>query len=102
MDEKLVRRNAGLVWGYKMGQMVSMLIHLGDKLQLFKALRDIGGPVSAANLAHHTGFHPRWIKEWLRGMAAAKILLFTDADNEEKETFELTKVSPRYSIVQYG
>jgi hypothetical protein len=90
MDTKQVRRNAGLVWGYKMGQMVSILIHLGDKLSLFKSLQEVGEPISASDFAKKTGLHPRWLKEWLRGMTAAKILTYTDTGSEDTEKFALT------------
>ncbi|MEY2433387.1 MAG: hypothetical protein QOC92_3112 [Acidimicrobiaceae bacterium] len=72
------------VWGYKQGEMVSMLIHLGDRLGLYRAL-DGAGMVTADDLAARTGLHPRWLREWLRGNAAAELLVSDDG-----ESFELT------------
>ena len=42
------------------------MIHLGDRLGLYRAL-DGAGPVTAAELAGTTGLHERWLLEWLRG-----------------------------------
>jgi 2-polyprenyl-3-methyl-5-hydroxy-6-metoxy-1,4-benzoquinol methylase len=71
------------VWGYKQGEVVSTLIHLGDRLGLFRAL-DEAGPIDAAGLAAATSLQARWLLEWLRGMAAADVLETADG-----ETFRL-------------
>jgi SAM-dependent methyltransferase len=49
------------------------MIHLGDRLGIYRAL-DGAGPVTAEALAARTGLHPRWLLEWLRGQAAAGML----------------------------
>jgi 2-polyprenyl-3-methyl-5-hydroxy-6-metoxy-1,4-benzoquinol methylase len=72
------------VWTYKQGESVSLLIHLGDRLGLYRALWG-SGPTSAAELAARTGLHERWLLEWLRGHGAAGLLTWRDDD-----TFELT------------
>lgn len=83
-DDDAVARFAFRVWSYKQGEMVSLLIHLGDRLGLYRAL-DGAGPRTAAQLAADTGLHERWLLEWLRGNAAAELLATSDGD-----TFELT------------
>ena len=75
------------VYNYKMGEMVSLMIHLGDRLGLYRFLAG-KGPLTAEQVAEQTGYHPRWILEWLRGQAAAKLLTY----GEDDETFELTEV----------
>ncbi len=75
---------AGAVAGYKAGEFVALMIHLGDRLGLYKALAG-AGPHSAAELAQTTGLHERWLLEWLRGQAAAKLLAYRGDDR-----FELT------------
>jgi 2-polyprenyl-3-methyl-5-hydroxy-6-metoxy-1,4-benzoquinol methylase len=72
------------VWSYKQGELVSVLIHLGDRLGLYRAL-DGRGPTTADELADATGLHRRWLLEWLRGNAAAELL-----DSNDGEHFELT------------
>jgi 2-polyprenyl-3-methyl-5-hydroxy-6-metoxy-1,4-benzoquinol methylase len=46
------------------------LVVLGDRLGLFKAMRD-GDKLTAAELAKRTGTHERYIREWLSAQAAA-------------------------------
>jgi 2-polyprenyl-3-methyl-5-hydroxy-6-metoxy-1,4-benzoquinol methylase len=72
------------VWGYKQGEMVSLLIHLGDRLGLYRAMAG-AGPLTSAELATRTGLHERWVREWLRGQGAAGLL-----DWQDDERFELT------------
>jgi len=72
------------VWQYKQGEVVSLMIHLGDRLGLYRAL-DGAGPLSPAELAERTGLAERWLREWLRGQAAAGLLVTDD----EAGRFEL-------------
>jgi 2-polyprenyl-3-methyl-5-hydroxy-6-metoxy-1,4-benzoquinol methylase len=87
LDPDEVGRFAFRVWSYKQGEMVSLLIHLGDRLGLYRALEDAGA-VTADELAGRTGLHPRWLREWLRGNAAAELLASDDG-----ERFELSAVA---------
>ena len=84
MDADQAALFAFRVWSYKQGEMVSILIHLGDRLGLYRTL-DGAGSVTAQDLAERTGLHERWLREWLRGNAAAELLLSADG-----ESFELT------------
>jgi SAM-dependent methyltransferase len=84
LDPDEVAKVAFRVWCYKQGEMVSLLIHLGDRLGLYSAL-DGTGAVTAEELAARTELHVRWVREWLRGNAAADLLA-----SEDGERFELT------------
>lgn len=84
-----VKRGAGLVYSYKMGQMVSLMIHLGDRLDLYKSMAALDRFFTTEELATHTGYKVRWLREWLRGMAAAKILEYEEG-TEETERFQLS------------
>jgi 2-polyprenyl-3-methyl-5-hydroxy-6-metoxy-1,4-benzoquinol methylase len=55
------------------GMVVSGMIYLGYHLGLYKALQD-AGPITSETLAQKTGLHERWVREWLRGQAAARLL----------------------------
>lgn len=70
------------VWTYKQGEMVSLLIHLGDRLGLYRAMWGTG-PVSSQELADRTGLHERWVREWLQGQGAAGLLVWHDDDRFE-------------------
>jgi 2-polyprenyl-3-methyl-5-hydroxy-6-metoxy-1,4-benzoquinol methylase len=72
------------VWGYKQGEMISLMIHLGDRLGLYQAMRG-AGPMTSGDVAAATGLHPRWLLEWLRSQAAAGLL-----DSGDGEIFELS------------
>jgi SAM-dependent methyltransferase len=86
-DPRLADEATGLyafrVWNYKQGEVVALMIHLGDRLGLYRAMAGTG-PITAAELAAQTGLHPRWLLEWLRSQAAAQLL-----ESADGETFEL-------------
>ena len=93
MDAKKIRRSNGMVWSFKMGQMVSFLIHIGDRLNLFatllRASMEAGLAVTTDELVATTGYDRRWLMEWLRGMAAAKVLEYKEGD-DNTERFHLS------------
>jgi len=86
IDQDELKRYSFNVWSYKQGEMVSLMIHLGDRLGLYQAM-DGAGPLTADDLAAKTGLAKRWLFEWLRGQAAARLLNYHDDDR-----FELTPV----------
>lgn len=86
IDPDELKRYSFSVWSFKQGEMVSLMIHIGDRLGLYKALNG-AGPVTAAQLAAQTGLQERWLFEWLRGQAAARLLDYHDPDR-----FELSEV----------
>ncbi len=90
VDPDALKRYSFSVWSYKQGEMVSLMIQIGDRLGLYRAL-DGAGPVSAAQLAQSTGLQERWLLEWLRGQAAARLLEYHDGD--------LFELSPEGSAV---
>ncbi len=81
--EDQIRLFAFKVWTYKQGEVVSLMIHLGDRLGLYRAMAG-AGPVTAGELATRTALEERWVLEWLRGQAAAGLLASADG-----QTFEL-------------
>lgn len=83
-DPNEVARLSFVVWGYKQGELVSALIHLGDRLGLYRLL-DGAGRLTPAEVAARGGFDERWVREWLRANAAAQLLESTDG-----ESFEMT------------
>lgn len=77
IDPKALNKYAFNVWSYKQGEIVSLLIHLGDELGLFTAL-DEAGPTSSNDLASSTNLNERFVREWLMGMAAARLITLDD------------------------
>jgi SAM-dependent methyltransferase len=86
IDPEELKRYSFSVWNFKQGEMVSLMIHIGDRLGLYRAL-DGAGPTTARQLAEKTGLQERWLLEWLRGQAAARLLNYHEPDQ-----FELTPV----------
>jgi SAM-dependent methyltransferase len=73
VDTEKVRERAQLIAGFLTGAVSAAMVHLGDALGLYRAMRD-AGPLSSAQLAKATGLHERWLREWLRQQAAAGVL----------------------------
>lgn len=68
-----------------MGAAISgLLLHLGDRLGLYKAMAG-AGPVTSVELAERTGTTERYVREWLSNQAAGG---YVDHDPEQ-DTFEL-------------
>ena len=61
------------VFDFLSGAVVSGMIYLGDRLGLYTALRD-AGVATSEELARKTGLNERWVREWLRGQAAAQLI----------------------------
>src|SRR5688572_2674625 len=55
------------------------LVVAGDKLGLYRALRD-KGPVTSAELAAATGTTERYVREWLNSQAASGYVSYDGAD----------------------
>ncbi len=72
-DLDAARAFALSVWKYKEGELVSLMIHIGDRLGLYEPLAD-GAPTTPGDLATRTGLDERWVAEWLLGQAAAGLL----------------------------
>ncbi len=84
------------VWTYKQGEVVSLMIHLGDRLGLYAAMAG-SGPLSAGDLARATGYSERWLLEWLRSQAAAKLI-----DTADGEVFEMSPEAEAVLVDETG
>jgi len=70
VDPDLLGKTVQSLFLLKQGEIMSAIVHLGEKLGLFAALAD-HGPCMSAQLAAATGLHERWVREWLHAIAAA-------------------------------
>jgi SAM-dependent methyltransferase len=61
-----------------------LLVHLGDRLGLYRAMAETG-PVTPQALAVRTGTAPRYVREWLSNQAAGGYVTYRPEDG----TFEL-------------
>ena len=91
----------GAVVGYKAGEFVALMIHLGDRLGLYRKMAK-AGPISADQLARWTELHERWVLEWLRGQAAARLVAYRGDDlfelTPEGEAVLVDDESPAFSV----
>ncbi len=75
-----------LVFSKLEGAVTSGMIHLGDRLGLYRSMREAGVPLHSGELAERTGLHERWVREWAYNQAAARII---ECDDDER--FSLSK-----------
>ena len=58
------------------GTWSAVLVYIGDKLGLYKAMSDAGAPITSVQLAKLTGTSERYIREWLANQAAGGYIEF--------------------------
>ncbi|MGH1490468.1 MAG: class I SAM-dependent methyltransferase [Acidimicrobiales bacterium] len=86
MDTDELKKFSFSVWTYKMGEQVSLMIHLGDRLGLYRALNG-AGPITSDQLAANTELDERFVREWLLGQAAARLI-----DRVDDGVYQLSEV----------
>jgi 2-polyprenyl-3-methyl-5-hydroxy-6-metoxy-1,4-benzoquinol methylase len=84
IDPAKVKASGERIFGYLKGMGVSAMIYLGDKLGLYSAMAGAGA-LTSEELARKTGLHERWLREWVRGQAAAGLI-----DYKGEGRFELS------------
>jgi len=105
IDPRKVKASGERIFGYLKGMGVSAMIYLGDTLGLYRAL-DGAGPVTSEELAKKTGLHERWVREWIRGQAAAGLIDYK-GDNRfelspEVALFLADENSPKLAIAVFS
>jgi SAM-dependent methyltransferase len=58
------------------GAVTAGMVHLGDQLGLYRAMRAAGRTLTTTELAEACGLHERWVREWAHNQAAAKMIEF--------------------------
>jgi ubiquinone/menaquinone biosynthesis C-methylase UbiE len=95
IDPMAVKLFSFLVFTKLEGAVTSGMIHLGDRLGLYRTLAASPEPMSIQALASTLELHPRWVQEWAHNQAAAKIVQHHRADDGT----ELLSLSPEGRIV---
>jgi 2-polyprenyl-3-methyl-5-hydroxy-6-metoxy-1,4-benzoquinol methylase len=80
-DAEAIQRFSFLLFTKLEGAVTSGMVHLGDRLGLYRALADAPSPLSTAELADRCELDERWVREWAYNQAAAHLI---DADEEER------------------
>src|ERR1700728_1171246 len=76
IDVEKTQKFAQEVFSHLAGALVSGMIHLGERMGLYRALNG-AGPLTSAELARKTGLNERWVREWLYQQAAANVIEYT-------------------------
>jgi 2-polyprenyl-3-methyl-5-hydroxy-6-metoxy-1,4-benzoquinol methylase len=90
IDVEKTQKFAQEVFSHLAGALVSGMIHLGERMGLYRALNG-AGPLTSEELARKTGLNERWVREWLYQQAAANVI-----DYRGESRFEL---SPEAALV---
>ncbi|MFL6362490.1 MAG: SAM-dependent methyltransferase, partial [Nitrososphaeraceae archaeon] len=65
-----------------------VLVYIGDKLGLYKAMSDFGKPITSQELANLTATSERYIREWLANQAAGGYLTYDPSSKRYALPFE--------------
>jgi SAM-dependent methyltransferase len=91
LDEAVLEQFVHQAVGDLAAAISGLMMHLGDRLGLYRALAG-AGPLTPAALAERTGTHERYVREWLANQAAGGYVGYDASD----DTFEL---SPEQAMV---
>ena len=78
-DQDLLKAFSFLLFSKLEGAVTAAMVHLGYRLGLYDSMAGQGQITSAA-LATRTGLSERWVREWLRNQAAARLIESADGD----------------------
>lgn len=84
IDQARLERFAGQAVGDMAAAISGLLVHVGDRLGLYRAMAE-AGPVTPEELARRTSTAPRYVREWLSNQAAGGYVVYRPADG----TFDL-------------
>jgi 2-polyprenyl-3-methyl-5-hydroxy-6-metoxy-1,4-benzoquinol methylase len=99
-EEKLHRFLGSAVTDFG-AAMHAGLVVIGEKLGLYKAMKEAGGQITSAELAERTNTDERYVREWLNAQAAGGYVSY-DAENQayflsEEQAFTMAdETSPAY------
>jgi 2-polyprenyl-3-methyl-5-hydroxy-6-metoxy-1,4-benzoquinol methylase len=84
VDPDRLKMFSFLVFSKLEGAVTSGMIHLGDRLGLYRILAEATVSLTDDELAGRAGLHPRWVREWIRNQAAARIIDVEFVDGVER------------------
>ena len=76
IDNEKLQQFMGKVLSDFGGAASAILVYIGDKLGLYKAMSDFGKPITSQELANITQTSERYIREWLANQAAGGYLSY--------------------------
>lgn len=107
-DPELLPLASFKVYSIKQGEMLSVMMHLGDRLGLFRSMAD-GQARTSGDIATAAGVEERWAREWLYAVSAAGVVEHARVDDVEQfhMTAEMSTIlgqpeHPSYSGAVFG
>src|ERR671928_1476520 len=88
IDNEKLQQFMGKVLSDFGGAASAILVYIGDKLGLYKAMSDFGKPITSKELANITGTSERYIREWLANQAACGYLTYDPSSQRYTIPFE--------------
>jgi SAM-dependent methyltransferase len=76
IDNEKLQQFMGKVLSDFGGAASTVLVYIGDKLGLYKAMSNFGKPMTSKELANRSGTSERYIREWLANQAAGGYLVY--------------------------
>jgi SAM-dependent methyltransferase len=76
IDNEKLQQFMGKILSDFGGAASAVLVYIGDKLGLYKAMSDFGKPITSQELANLTSTSERYIREWLANQAAGGYLTY--------------------------
>jgi len=87
-DNEKLQQFMGKVLSDFGGAASAILVYIGDKLGLYKAMSDFGKPITSQELANLTATSERYIREWLANQAAGGYLVYDPPSQRYTLPFE--------------
>lgn len=81
IDQKKLQNFMEVILSDLGGAYSAVLVYIGDKLGLYKTMKDVGRPIRSQELADMTGTSERNIREWLANQAAGGYVMY-DAETQ--------------------
>jgi 2-polyprenyl-3-methyl-5-hydroxy-6-metoxy-1,4-benzoquinol methylase len=86
MDREKTKRVAEQVFRDMAGAMTAGMVYVGNRTGLFRAMQG-KGPMRVEDVVRASGMQPRYVEEWLKGMASAGYLAY----DPQAETYTLSE-----------
>ena len=88
IDNEKLQQFMGKVLSDFGGAASAILVYIGDKLGLYKAMSDFAKPITSQELANLTRTSERYIREWLANQAAGGYLTYDPLSQRYTLPFE--------------
>ena len=88
IDNEKLQQFMGKILSDFGGAASAVLVYIGDKLGLYKAMSDFGKSMTSKELANITGTSERYIREWLANQAASGYLVYDPGSERYTLPFE--------------